>query len=160
MHIRAAQPTDATAIWSIIGPVIRAGDSYALDRDMSEAEALAYWMGEDRETFVAEDGGEVLGTYYLKPNQAGGGRHIANCGYATGEAARSRGIARAMCAHSLDRARERGFRGMQFNFVVSTNVRAVALWEAFGFEVVGRLPGAFEHPCKGFVDALVMFRKL
>src|SRR5438270_2867181 len=161
MHIRPATPGDAAAIWSIIGPVIRAGDTYALDRDMSEAEALAYWMGENGETFVAEDdSGEIIGTYYLKPNQAGGGRHIANCGYATAKAARGRGIARAMCAHSLERARERGFKGMQFNFVVSTNVRAVALWESFGFEVVGRLPGAFEHPTEGFVDALVMFRKL
>jgi ribosomal protein S18 acetylase RimI-like enzyme len=161
MHIRLAQPTDAAAIWGIIGPVIRAGDTYALDRDMSEAEALAYWMGEDRETFAAEDEtGEILGTYYLRPNQAGGGRHIANCGYATSASATGRGIARAMCAHSLERARERGFKGMQFNFVVSTNTRAVALWESFGFEVVGRLPKAFEHPTEGFVDALVMWREL
>ena len=161
MHIRLAQPTDDAAIWGIIGPVIRAGDTYALDRDMSEAEALAYWMGEDRETFVAEDEtGEILGTYYLRPNQAGGGRHIANCGYATSASATGRGIARAMCAHSLERARERGIKGMQFNFVVSTNTRAVALWESLGFEVVGRLPKAFEHPREGFVDALVMWREL
>jgi len=161
LNIRPASPSDAPAIWSIIGPVIRAGETYALDRDMSEAEALAYWMGEDRETFVAEDeAGEVIGTYYLKPNHAGGGRHIANCGYMTSAAATGRGIARAMCAHSLDRARERGFKGMQFNFVVSTNTRAVALWESFGFETVGRLPGAFEHPSPGFVDALVMFKAL
>ena len=161
MRIRPAEPGDAAAIWSIIGPVIRAGETYALDRDMSEAEAIAYWCGNDRETFVAEDEtGEILGTYYLKPNQAGGGRHVANCGYMTSAAATGRGIARAMCAHSLERARERGFRGMQFNFVVSTNTRAVALWESFGFEVVGRLPGAFEHPSVGFVDALVMFREL
>src|SRR5215212_6215572 len=147
MHIRPAAPGDTTAIWSIIGPVIRAGETYALDRDMGEAEAIAYWMGKDRETFVAEDeGGEVLGTYYLRPNQAGGGRHIANCGYITSAAATGRGVARAMCAHSLDRAKERGFKGMQFNFVVSTNARAVALWESFGFEVVGRLRQAFEHP--------------
>ncbi|MFL6722171.1 MAG: GNAT family N-acetyltransferase [Sphingomonas sp.] len=156
-----ATQSDAPAIWSIIGPVIRAGETYALDRDMSQAEAIAYWMGGDRETFVAEDeSGEAIGTYYLKPNQAGGGRHVANSGYMTAAAASGRGIARAMCAHSLERARERGFKGMQFNFVVSTNVRAVALWESFGFEVVGRLPGAFEHPTDGFVDALVMFREL
>jgi hypothetical protein len=61
--------------------VIRAGETYALDRDMSETEAIAYWMGGDRETFVAEgERGEILGTYYIRPNQAGGGRHIANCG--------------------------------------------------------------------------------
>src|SRR3954447_7326672 len=161
MHIRPATSEDASAIWSIIGPVIRAGETYALDRDMGEDAATAYWMGDDRETFVAEDeSGEVLGTYYLRPNQAGGGRHIANCGYMTSAAATGRGIARAMCAHSLDRAKERGFRGMQFNFVVSTNTRAGALWESFGFAVVGRLPGAFEHPSAGFVDALVMFKAL
>jgi ribosomal protein S18 acetylase RimI-like enzyme len=65
-----------------------------------------------------------------------------------------------MCAHSLERARERGFQAMQFNFVVSTNERAVALWRSFGFEIVGRLPGAFHHPAAGFVDALVMYRSL
>jgi ribosomal protein S18 acetylase RimI-like enzyme len=161
MHIRPATPADAPAIWSIIGPVIRAGETYVLDRDLTEAEALAYWMGGDRETFVAEgQQDKILGTYYLKANQAGGGRHIANCGYITSAAATGRGVARAMCAHSLERARERGFRGMQFNFVVSTNTRAVALWESMGFEVVGRLPGAFEHPTEGFVDALVMYREL
>jgi L-amino acid N-acyltransferase YncA len=161
VEIRSATPADAAAIWSIIGPVIRAGETYALDRDTTEEEAIAYWMGEDRETFVAEgDEGEVLGTYYLKANQAGGGRHVANCGYMTSEAATGRGVARAMCAHSLDRARDRGFRAMQFNFVVSTNERAVRLWESMGFEVVGRLRQAFEHPRLEFVDALVMWREL
>lgn len=160
MHVRPAQTNDAPAIWRIIGPTIRAGETYALDRDMSEAEALAYWMGDDRETFVAEEAGEILGTYYLRPNQAGGGRHICNCGYMTDAAATGRGVARAMCRHSLDHARQRGYRGIQFNFVVSTNERAVALWQSFGFEIVGRLPEAFQHPTRGYVDALVMFRRL
>jgi L-amino acid N-acyltransferase YncA len=159
--IRTATEADAPAIWSIIGPVIRAGETYTLDRDMSEEEAIAYWCGEDRETFVAEgEDGEVLGTYYLKANQAGGGRHVANCGYMTSAAATGRGVARAMCAQSLEQARARGFRAMQFNFVVSTNERAVRLWESMGFEMVGRLPSAFEHPKAGFVDALVMWREL
>ena len=161
MRIRPATPADAASIWTIIGPVIRAGETYTLDRDMSEAEAIAYWMAPEKETFVAEgEGGELLGTYYLQANQAGGGRHIANCGYMTSAAATGRGVARSMCAHSLERAKERGFRGMQFNFVVSTNERAVRLWESMGFEVVGRLPGAFEHPSEGFVNALVMFQDL
>lgn len=160
MLIRAASSDDSAAIWSIIGPVIRAGDTYALDPRMSREDALAYWMGPDRETFVAEADGVVIGTYYLRANQGGGGGHVCNCGYMTGEAARGRGIARAMCAHSLDRARERRFRAMQFNFVVSTNTRAVELWQAMGFDIVGRLPEAFDHPVQGYVDALVMYRKL
>jgi ribosomal protein S18 acetylase RimI-like enzyme len=159
--MRPAIPDDAPAIWRIIGPTIRAGETYALDRDMSEADALAYWLGSDRETFVAEDdGGAIVGTYYLRPNQAGGGRHVCNCGYMTDPAAAGRGVARAMCQHSLDHARVRGYGAMQFNFVVSTNTRAVKLWESLGFQTVGRLPGAFLHPTAGYVDALVMYRTL
>ncbi len=160
MHIRPACKEDAPDIWRIIGPTIRAGETYALDPDMSEAAALAYWMGSDRETFVAVEKDEIVGTYYIRPNQAGGGKHICNCGYMTSAAAMGRGVARAMCRHSLEHARQRGYRGMQFNFVVSTNSRAVALWQSFGFEIVGRLPQAFHHPTAGYVDALVMFRAL
>lgn len=160
MRIRPAQTQDAPSIWRIIGPIIQAGETYALDRDMTEADALAYWLGEDRETLVAEEDGTIVGTYYIRANQAGGGNHICNCGYMTSAAAAGRGVARAMCKHSLDYAGERGFHGMQFNFVVSTNTRAVALWQSFGFEIVGRLPRAFRHPKLGFVDALVMFRLL
>jgi ribosomal protein S18 acetylase RimI-like enzyme len=160
MLLRPARTGDAAAIWSIIGPVIRAGETYALDRDMGEAEAIAYWLGADRETFVAEDDGVVLGTYYIRANQAGGGGHVANCGYMTHAAARGRGLARRMAEHSLDHARSRGFRAMQFNFVVSSNDRAVRLWRSLGFAIVGTLPLAFAHPVHGPVDAFVMFRTL
>ncbi|WP_207180610.1 GNAT family N-acetyltransferase [Methylobacterium indicum] len=160
MPIRPARPDDAPAIWSILAPVIRAGETYTLDPDMTEAEALAYWMGPDKETFVAEEAGEVVGTYYMRPNQAGGGSHVCNCGYMTRTGATGRGIARGMAEHSLAHARARGYRGMQFNFVVSTNERAVRLWHSLGFETVGRLPLAFRHPTHGYVDALVMFQAL
>nr|WP_276592496.1 MULTISPECIES: GNAT family N-acetyltransferase [unclassified Methylobacterium] len=141
-------------------PTIRAGETYALDRDLSAADALAYWTNADRRTYVAEQDGAVLGTYYLRANQAGGGAHVANCGFMTDTAAAGRGIARAMGTHALHQARAHGFTAMQFNFVVSTNVRAVRLWESLGFTAVGRLPGAFQHPRLGSVDALVMFRTL
>jgi L-amino acid N-acyltransferase YncA len=160
MRIRPAHKDDASSIWRVIEPIIRAGETYTLDRDMTEADALAYWLASDRETFVAEEDGEIIGTYFIRANQAGGGRHICNCGYITSAAATGRGVARAMCQHSLDYARQCGYRGMQFNFVISTNKRAVALWQSFGFEIVGRLPEAFRHPALGYVDALVMFRPL
>jgi len=160
MPIRPARADDRPAIWSVIGPTIAAGETNAIDRDATEAEALAYWFGAGNEVFVAEEDGTILGTYYIRPNQQGGGRHVCNGGYITSHGARGRGVARAMCEHSLDRARARGFRAMQFNFVVSTNERAVRLWQALGFDIVGRLPGAFDHPTHGFVDALVMFRSL
>jgi len=127
---------------------------------MTEDEALAYWFAPDNEVFVAEDSGEIVGTYCMRANQKGGGAHVANCGYITASGAFGRGVARAMCAHSLEHAKSRGFRAMQFNFVVSTNERAVRLWQSFGFEIAGRLPGAFLHPRDGYVDVFVMHRSL
>src|SRR6516165_11138452 len=160
MLIKAVRKEDHEAIWQILEPTIRAGDTYPLPRDMNKAEAIAYWTGPDRETFVAEKDGRIIGTYYLRANQAGGGAHVANCGYVTADDARGRGVARSMCEHSLQHARERGFRAMQFNFVISTNERAIRLWESLGFTIVGRLPLAFHHPQLGYTYALVMFRAL
>jgi len=160
MDIRQAEEADSPAILEIILPVIREGATYALDANMSEVDALNYWMADDKETFVAEERGIVLGTYYMRANQAGGGRHVCNCGYMTRASSIGRGVARSMCQHSLAYARERGYRAMQFNFVVSTNERAVRLWQSLGFEIVGRLPAAFRHPTHGYVDALVMYQPL
>jgi ribosomal protein S18 acetylase RimI-like enzyme len=160
MQVRPAQARDDDAIWGIIGPTIGAGETYALPRDMSRSDALSYWKSPGHEVFVAEQDGMVVGTYYMRTNQQGGGSHVANCGYMTAEEASGKGVARAMCAHSLVHARARGFRAMQFNFVVGSNERAVALWRSFGFEIVGRLPAAFAHPRLGPVDAVVMYRVL
>ena len=160
MLIRAATPRDREAVWSIMEPIVRAGETYTLPRDMEKEAALAYWQSPEHEVFVAEDEGKVVGTYFLMANQKGGGSHVANCGYMTAVSAMGKGVARAMCEHSLGRARERGFCAMQFNFVVSTNERAVRLWQSFGFEIVGRLPGAFHHPTQGYVDSYVMYRDL
>ena len=160
MLIRPATPEDSNGIWAILEPVIRAGETYTLPRDMEKESALAYWLVPHHEVFVAEESGSLVGTYFLQANQQGGGSHVANCGYITAGHATGRGIARAMCAHSLDRARERGFRAMQFNFVVSTNTRAVKLWQSLSFAIVGNLPKAFLHPVQGYVDAYVMYRKL
>src|SRR6266700_3000245 len=125
MLIRPAIDADTNAIWAIMEPIIRAGETYTLPRDMDKESALAYWFSAEREVFVAEDNGHVVGTYCLQANQEGGGAHVANCGYITAVSATGRGVARAMCEHSLGRARGRRFRAMQFNFVISTNERAV-----------------------------------
>jgi len=160
LTVRPFNSTDTEAVWLMLEPVIRAGDVYALPADWDRQQSIAYWLAPAHEVFVVEEDGRVAGSYYLRVNQQGGGAHVANCGYLTAIAERGRGVARAMCAHSLERARERGFRAMQFNFVVSSNERAVRLWQSFGFEIVGRLPEAFLHPQLGYIDALVMFRKL
>ncbi len=160
MEIRPAGPQDNEATWSILQPVFAAGETYCLPRDIDRAGALDYWGGAGHAVFVAEEEGRVVGSYFLCANQRGGGVHVANAGFATAGAATGRGVARRMLAHALDEARARGFQAMQFNFVVASNTRAIALWAGAGFETVGRLPGAFVHPVLGEVDALVMFRRL
>lgn len=160
MIIRPATNEDRPAIWAILQPVIRAGETYALDATMSEHAALDYWLGTEKTTLVVEEDGQILASYYLRANQAGGGSHVCNCGYMTAVHATGRGIARAMCQHSMAYAKTQGYLAMQFNFVVSNNHRAVALWQSLGFTIIGRIPQGFNHPVDGLVDALVMHQFL
>jgi L-amino acid N-acyltransferase YncA len=160
MRIRAAADADHDAIWNIFHKVVAAGDTYALDPGMSRKEALGYWFGANTQTYVAESGECIVGTYILRPNQSGGGSHVANAAFMVAPETRGEGIGRAMGEHCLDEARRLGFRAMQFNFVVSTNKSAIRLWKQLGFESVGTLPGAFRHPEKGYVDVYVMYRSL
>jgi RimJ/RimL family protein N-acetyltransferase len=160
-EIRAYVKSDWPRIWPILQETIRAGDTYTFSPHSNEEEMLKAWVEVPAKTFVACDSeGVILGTYFIKPNQPGLGAHVCNCGYIVAFSAQGRGIAARMCEHSQAQALTMGFKSMQFNFVVSTNVRAIRLWERLGFSVVGRLPGAFNHLKLGYVDALVMFKQL
>jgi|1185.fasta_scaffold00632_3 L-amino acid N-acyltransferase YncA len=160
LNIRPATNADREAIWQVFHDVVAPGDTYAIDPGISREDALAYWFRSDTRTYVTEQGGEIVGTYTLRPNRAGGGGHVSNASFMVDPAARGRGIGKAMAEHCLDQARGLGYRAMQFNCVVSTNETAVRLWQNLGFRIVGTLPGAFRHPVRGFVDAYVMFRDL
>jgi L-amino acid N-acyltransferase YncA len=160
MKIRVATEADRAAIWKIFHEVVAGGDTYAIDPDMSREEALAYWFSAGTQTYVADSTVGVIGTYILRPNQSGGGSHVANAAFMVAPEARGRGIGRAMGKHCLSEARRLGFRAMQFNFVVSTNESAVRLWQQLGFKIVGTLPGAFCHPKNGYVDVYVMYCSL
>ena len=170
LEIRLATDEDRDAIWQIFHQTIATGETYAFDPRMSREEALAYWFGPDTHTYIAEldclkqssfqPTGRAVGTYILRPNQAGGGSHVANAAFMVAPDARGDGIGRAMGEHCLSQARRLGFRAMQFNFIVSTNTSAIHLWEQLGFKIVGTLPGAFRHPEKGYVDVYVTFCSL
>ena len=160
MLIRQSEPRDDDAVWRILEPTFRAGETYPVPRDISRKDALAYWHTPGHTVFVAEEAGAIVGTYYLRANNRGGGAHVANCGYVVAPDAFGRGVAQAMCSHSLAEARSRGFSAMQFNFVIASNERAVRLWQRMGFAIAGRLPEAFQHPRLGLVDAYVMLRSL
>lgn len=161
LTIRPAAPADWPGIWDVLEPMIREGETYPLDRDLDEEGAWAYWNAPDKSVFVGVDeAGEIAATYTLRPNSTGPAAHVANAGYAVRGDQRGKGIAQALCRHSLVTARAHGYRAMQFNLVISTNMRAVQLWQYMGFAIVGTLPGAFHHPSAGFVDAYVMYRQL
>ena len=159
--IRSFEIRDWASTWRIMEPVFRAGESYPFSPDITEEDAYKVWIEVPSATYVAVDeGNEILGTYYVKPNQPALGAHVCNCGYIVSENSRGKGIASEMCEHSQREAITLGFKSMQYNLVVSTNVIAIHLWKRHGFEVVGTLPEAFRHPQLGFVDALVMYKKL
>lgn len=160
MIIRLAAPEDFDAIWPLLRDVFRAGKTYAVDPRISQEAARTYWMTAPRVTYVAEGPDGIVGTYYLRTNQPGGGAHICNCGYIVSPTARGQGIAARMCAHSQEQAKALGYSAMQFNFVLSSNAGAVRLWQRLGFDIVGTIPDAFAHPDLGLVAAHVMYKRL
>lgn len=160
INIRVASRCDFDQIWPFFRDIAAAGDTYAYPQDITRTQALAHWMDTPRQTYVAEQAGRVVGSYYIKTNAAGPGAHVCNCGYMVAPAARSHGIATAMCEHSQAVARHFGYKAMQFNFVAASNSGAIRLWRQLGFSVVGRLPHAFAHPEQGCIDALVMYKWL
>lgn len=160
LDIREANEVDFERIWPIFQEISSAGETYAYERDTSKEDARRIWMRLPRKIFVAEEDGEILGTYYIKTNQPGPGKHVCNCGYMVSSNARGKGVATQMCEHSQKVAIGLGYKAMQFNFVAASNAGAAKLWNKLGFDTVGRLPKAFKHPSKGYVDALVMYKWL
>jgi L-amino acid N-acyltransferase YncA len=160
VEIRRAEESDFDGIWEIIHQVVERGDTYPYHPDTTKEQAWEIWMSKAITTYVAVLEGEIVGTYILRPNQPGLGSHVANAGYMVRDGQHGRGIATAMCEHSLAEARRAGYLAMQFNAVVSTNERAKRLWELMGFSVVGRVPQGFRHREQGLVDILIMHRFL
>jgi len=148
-------------LWAMMQPVFRAGETYAYAPDITEPEARRLWVEAPTATFVAVDEQKnVTGTYFIKPNQPGLGDHVCNCGYIVSESAKGRGVASALCTHSQRQAMDLGFLAMQYNLVVSTNERAVRLWQRLGFDIIGTVPQAFRHARLGLVDAHIMYKRL
>lgn len=159
--VRSYQEADWPAVWPVLQATFAAGDTYAYSPHSTEASVYAVWVALPTATYVALDAqGQLLGTYFIKPNQPGLGAHVCNCGYVVAPAAQGQGVAHAMCMHSQAEALSLGFLAMQFNLVAATNTRAIRLWQHLGFAVVGTLPKAFRHQRLGLVDALVMFKTL
>ena len=160
LTIREATDRDRDAVWEIFRATVAPGDSFVYDPNTPREEAEAYWFAKGTRTYVAEEGGKIVGSYILRPNRPGLGNHVSNAGFMVDPAVRRLGVGQFMGEHALEEARRLGYRAMQFNFVISTNETAVRLWQRLGFRIVGTLPDAFRHSKKGLVDAYVMFREV
>jgi len=158
--IRPATQDDFDAIWQIFREVIARGDTYVFAPDTPRADAFAYWFGPGVVTYVAHADGRIVGMYKIVANQRDRGSHVANASFMVSPSEAGQGIGRQMGVHCLQEAKKLGFLAMQFNFVVSTNAGAVALWQSLGFTIVGTLPKVFNHSTLGLVDAYVMYRQL
>jgi L-amino acid N-acyltransferase YncA len=160
--IRDATPEDWDAIWPFFHTIIAARETYAYDPDMDEAEGQRTWMiGPPGRTVVATDpDGTVLGTANMYANRPGPGAHVASASFMVDPHHARRGTGRALGEHVIEWARATGFRAIQFNAVVETNKAAVELWRSLGFEVLGTVPEAFDHPTHGYVGLLIMHRFL
>lgn len=162
MQIREATGEDWAVIWPLVREVAAAEETFTLPRDIGEADARDMWMLKppDRTVIAVDDDGTFLGTAKMNRNHRGPASHIASASFMVDPAHSGRGVGRALGEYVLEWAREAGYRAMQFNAVVETNTRAVALWRSLGFEVMTTLPEAFRHPEHGYVGLHVMWRAL
>lgn len=149
-----------------LAPMLRAAVSeeayLTLPADAPDEDCAAYWFGSlpGSEVWALEEDGQLLGSFYQRPNHYALGGHVANGGYVVAPEARGRGIGRRLGEKSLERARQNGYKAIQFNFVVSTNEVAVALWKSLGFKVIGTIPGGYHYKHQAYVDAYIMYREL
>ncbi len=159
MKIRSFDEDDWPDFWPIFREVVAAGETYALDASMSSSQAQDFWTSGEHVVTI-RSGSELLGSARMGPNRPAQGSHIGTASFMVSRAARGRGVGGALGEYVVDWHRGHGFRGIQFNAVVSTNTAAIELWRRLGFEIVGTVPGAFELPSGDCVDLLVMFLDL
>jgi len=160
VDIRSSVAGDWPQIWPFFADIVADGQTYAFPDDLTIETAEPWWMERPPgQTVVAVDGDTILGSAKMGPNRPGRGAHIATASFMVDPAQQGKGVGRALGTYVVEWARGAGYRGMQFNAVVETNTGAVHLWQELGFEIIGTVPGAFDHRVHGPVGLHVMFLK-
>lgn len=161
IHIDKAEKDDSDAIWNIFSQIIKnENNTYVYPPETTKEEAMFLWAGPATETYVAKIGANIVGAYYLRPNHHGHGSHVANAGFIVDPGYRNHGVGKTMAFHAMDKAKKEDYSAMQFNAVVSSNSRAVKLWESLGFKIIGTVPKGFYQKDAGLIDLLIMHKFL
>lgn len=161
MEIREFTEADWPSVWQIYRVIVDAGETYTYDPAWTETQAHDVWVEPaPGRTFVALDGARIVGSSHVAPNKPGRGSHVATASFMVDASARGLGVGRALGQHALDVARADGYSSMQFNAVVESNSGAVHLWQELGFQIIGTVPEAFEHPTNGRVGLHIMYQRL
>jgi len=160
MTIRPADTADWPQMFTIFQAIVATGTAYVFAADTASDDARAYLLGPGIASWVSEDEVRIVGTYKLIANRRDRGSHMANASFMVDPQCHGRKIGETLGRHCLREARRAGYLAMQFNYVVSTNTAAVALWRKLGFAIVGTIPKGFRHRELGLVDVHVMHRLL
>jgi GNAT superfamily N-acetyltransferase len=159
--IRAARDEDWGRIYPFFSLIVAAGETYAYPAALSLEDARPLWMEEAPGlTVVAVDGDDIVGSAKMGPNRPGRGSHVATASFMVDPEHQGKGAGRALGRYAIAWASAAGYRSIQFNAVVETNVAAVNLWQSLGFRILATVPEAFDHPTQGLVGLHVMFRPL
>lgn len=159
--IRKATDRDWPDIYPFYSAIMAEGRTYAFPVDQSLAEAEPWWMEQPPgETVVALIDDVIVGSAKMGPNRPGRGSHVATASFLVDPAYQGRGVGRALGRYVVDWCRAAGYRGIQFNAVVEANTAAVHLWRSLGFEIIGTVPEAFDHPDHGLVGLHIMYHHL
>ena len=150
--IREYQPADAAQAMDIWNEVVRAENAFPQVGELKSDEAEKFFAAQSFSGVAVDDDGRVLGLCIVHPNNIGRCGVIANASYAVASSARGKGAGEALVRESLRRAKDLGFRVMQFNAVVASNTAAIRLYEKIGFQPLGTVPGAYRHNDGSFED--------
>ena len=161
IEIRRYEKNDKQEAMAIWNAVVREGIAFPQDEELMDDTADEFFMSQSY-TGIAVDSeaNEIVGLYILHPNNVGRCGHICNTSYAVKEGKRGMHIGEQLVKDSLKIGVSLGFRILQFNAVVATNIHALHLYERLGFTQLGVIPQGFRMKDGHYEDIIPHYIEL
>ena len=160
IQVRPYVPADLPVMTAIWNRVVEDGVAFPQEKPLDAASGAAFFAAQSLSAVAVDAGGTVLGLYILHPNNVGRCGHICNASYAVRSDARGRHIGEALVTDCLVQAKALGFRVLQFNAVVESNIHARHLYERLGFTQLGTIPGGFRMKDGHYENTCPYYRNL